>query len=64
MEAKLNCTIGEKEFLNLEEVCAWLSVGTSTIYDWEKRGLKCLKIGKIKRYSKKHLAEFIEAFEQ
>lgn len=60
----MQCTIGEKEFLNLDEACAWLDVGVTTIYEWRKKGLKCLKIGGVTRYSKKHLTEFMEAHEQ
>ncbi len=58
------CSIKDKEYLTLEEACVWLSVSKQTLYSWEKIGLPVIKTGNakqsLKRYSKKHLSEFIE----
>lgn len=57
---KLTCSISEKEYLKLGEAAAWVGVSENTIYQWQKKGLKAIKIGKNKFYSKKHISEFME----
>lgn len=60
MEEKIICSISEKEYLKLKEAAAWIGVSENTIYKWQIKGLKAIKIGKNKFYSKKHIREFME----
>lgn len=65
-QKKLFCSIGEKDFLTLQETMAYLSVSQNTINKWREAGLRTIKLGDGKNdkvyFSKKSIAEFMEKY--
>lgn len=54
--------IGEREYLNAEEIAKWMGVSKKTIYEWRDEGLKYFrKKGRV-FFSKKEVGAFLENY--
>lgn len=51
----------EGEFLTARELAAWLRVKLPTIRAWARAGLPCLRAGRLCRYEKAAVREWLEA---
>lgn len=60
------CSIGEKEYLTVEEAAAWTGFSTRALDRFRAMGLKIIKVNKSQAgrvlYKKEHLREFLDAF--
>lgn len=65
-KTKVICSIGEKEYLTVEEAAAWTGCSTRALDRFRDMGLKIIKINKAKTgkvlYKNEHLREFLDAF--
>ena len=58
-------SMGQKDLLGVEDVSAYLGVGTVTIYRWCREGrLPCLKVGKSWRIRRDALEDFLRRGER
>ncbi len=64
MSGKIYCSIGEKEYLNREELYAWLGVGEKMIDRFMKQGLPYLRLGTHKNnkllFKKQDVIKFLD----
>ena len=56
--------IQSKDYMTQKEALAYLNVSLNTILNWERKGLKSIKIENRKLYSKKSIQEFLAKHEQ
>lgn len=50
-----------KELLTTEKLSEILKVSRITIYNWRKKGLPCIKIGRTVRFDLEKVMEWIES---
>ncbi len=66
MTDKITCSIGEKEYLNRDELCAWLGVSGHTVDKLREKGLKYIRIGSNSTsrilFKKQHVRECLDEF--
>ncbi len=55
----MKCTIGEKDFLTLDETIAYLGVCKSTVYEYRKQGLRVIAKGGKTYYDKDEIKRFM-----
>ncbi len=48
-----------EDWLTAKEVMAWLKVSKTTLWRWEKVGLKAYRVGRVKRYRKPDVEAFL-----
>ena len=52
------------DYMTQKQALAYLNVSLNTILNWERKGLKSIKIENRKLYSKKSIQEFLAKHEQ
>lgn len=52
------------DYMTQKQALAYLNVSLNTILNWERKGLKSIKIENRKLYSKKSIQEFLSQHEQ
>ncbi len=55
----ITCSIGEKEFLTIDETMAYLCVSDAILRRWRNEGLKYIELEGRIYYAKEHLKEFL-----
>ncbi|MDT2824177.1 helix-turn-helix transcriptional regulator [Vagococcus lutrae] len=58
-DLKINTTHPDK-ILNKKEICAYLNVSNNTLDNWILKGLPVIKIGRIRRFSKNDVVNWLK----
>lgn len=55
--------MGNKDVMNIDELCGFLSMSRAKIYGLKKEGLPYYKIGKMIRFNKNSVLEWLEKYQ-
>lgn len=66
MQHKVNCTIGEKRYLTVDEAAAWLGIGREKLDEMRRQGLRTVRLGIAKnahiRIDKEDIIKYLESW--
>ena len=49
-----------EEYLTVEEVCKWLKTSRATVNRWRKQGMPFVKAGKLVRFKKSEVEQWLQ----